>query len=168
MKKKLFSLAIAAMTLASFNSMAQTPDSSCSRSNGNSTCPDSEQQCHRSAPNPYEGLTLTDAQKSQLEQLDNKRKAERKDKAESRKADRKKNAEACKAERRACKKAYLEEVKAIVGPEQYVIFLENQVINAPRRHGNPSAMHQRLSPDARKHHGREASKPQQRKANNPQ
>ncbi|MDE6654692.1 MAG: hypothetical protein K2K37_09940, partial [Muribaculaceae bacterium] len=31
--------------------------------------------------------------------------------------------------RRASKKSYLDEVKAIIGPDQYVVFLENMYLN---------------------------------------
>lgn len=148
MKKKFICIAIAAMSLVSFNSFAQTSDNS--SSNDKVKCERSEKQCRQNKANPYEGLTLSDAQKQQLEQLDSKRKAERKQKAEARKAekkqnaearkaDRQQNAEACKAERRASRKAYLEEVKAIVGPEQYVLFLENIAIDGGARHHGDKA-----------------------------
>ena len=45
-----------------------------------------------------------------------------------------------RAERRASKKAYLEEVKAIIGPDQYVVFLENFYLNGGQGNGHGKAV----------------------------
>ncbi|MDE5807005.1 MAG: hypothetical protein K2H76_02735, partial [Muribaculaceae bacterium] len=79
--------------------------------------------------NPYEGLQLTDTQKQQLQQLDANRKAAREQQKMARKENKMRNDSLKMAERRADKKSYLEEVKAIIGPDQYVVFLENFYIN---------------------------------------
>ncbi len=155
MKKKVLGLALMAMTLVGFNGMAQNQAQSC-----NSQSCKAQTECTkgskgmkkaaREAKNPYEGLNLTDAQKSKLAELDSKRMADRKAKMEARKADAngqkadKKNM--TDAEKQAAKKAmmearkadkieYLQEVKEIIGPDQYVVFLENFYVNGGGQQG---------------------------------
>ncbi len=156
MKKKVLGLALMAMALVGFNGMAQDNTQNCN----NQSCT-SQTQCQkgnkgmkkeaREAKNPYEGLNLTDAQKSKLAQLDSKRQAERKAKMEALKAD--KNAQKAdksksdadrKAKmeaRKADKIQYLQEVKEIIGPDQYVVFLENFYVNGGSQQGG-KAIHQ--------------------------
>lgn len=128
MKKKILGLAAIAMSMISFSSLAQTQQSD--------TCCETSQQCVASQYNcpvagttcdiqgkkadPFAGLTLTDSQKAQLQQLKTKCATER---------------SAQRAEKRQARcdnrKQYLEEVKAIIGPDQYVMFLENIVLDSP-------------------------------------
>lgn len=82
--------------------------------------------------NPYESLTLTETQKTQLRELDSRRKTERSEKSKMAKAEKQRRDSSVRAERRVAKKQYLEEVKAIIGPDQYVVYLENIVINGNR------------------------------------
>ncbi len=141
MKKRIFSVALLAMSLFAVNGVAQNP-----ANNSNSTQIENvkgkkmEKKGERAKKNPYEGLNLTDAQKAKLQQLDEKQaaqrkqqmeemKAERKQQKEAQKADKQRNEQARKEARKAAKKEYLEEVKAIIGPDQYVVFLENFYIN---------------------------------------
>lgn len=103
---------------------------------------------HQTAPqrhethNRYEGMTLTEAQKEQLAQLDaNCREEMAQRKKDFRRADREVEAsgreispeerEARRAEIITFKRQYLARVKEIVGPEQYVIFLENEFVQPP-------------------------------------
>lgn len=129
MKKKILSIALIAMSLVSFGSMAQTV------SNDNQVKTERvkerrvDKQDKRAQRNRYEGLTLTDAQKAQLTQLDNKRREARKQRMENREQSQQVSREARMAARQASDREYLEEVRAIVGPDQYVVFLENMYIN---------------------------------------
>lgn len=146
MKKKILGLALIAMSFVTFTSMAQSnsSDSSTTRQEKVKTIKENRKG-NRPEKNPFEGMNLTETQKSQLKQLDEKRKAERQQKAEARKAEKTAKADkaAKMAERRAAKKAYLDEVKAIIGPEQYVVFLENMYTdNGGHRHGNKAAIGQ--------------------------
>lgn len=137
---KFLSLALVAMSLGAFSASAQNK----SDNNCNNNCP--VQQCENPAQcpefkkgeiaSPFEGLNLTDAQKTKLQELNAKKQAERKQQAEARKADKQqkrdlkmKNDSVKIAARKAAKKEYLEEVKAIIGPDNYVVFLENFYIN---------------------------------------
>lgn len=78
-------------------------------------------------------MNLTEAQKTQLQQLDGKRKSARKLDMQSKKENKQRNDSLRMAQRRADRKSYLEEVKAIVGPENYVLFLENTYVNGRDR-----------------------------------
>ncbi len=73
----------------------------------------------------FEGITLTEAQKTALKQL----KADRKNKAlEAKKA--KRQADSLKrVARRAERLEYLHQVQKILTPDQYVTFLENTIVN---------------------------------------
>ncbi len=152
MKKKVIGLALMAMALVGFNGMAQD------NAQNSKQCCKSQTECPKGiqkAPkmNPYEGLTLTDAQKSKLAELDSKRMADHKAKMEARKAEKKDQKNADKAKKAADKKAlmearkaekmeYLKEVKAIIGPDQYVVFLENFYVNGGGNHGDKKAFMQ--------------------------
>lgn len=130
MKKRILGIALVAMSLIAFTGVAQNTSTNNNQAQTEQT---KGKKGDRKAPkqkmNPFEGLTLTDAQKAQLQELGKKQMEARKQQAEQRKEDKQRNKENFMQERRAQKKAYLDQVKAIVGPEQYVIFLENQVLN---------------------------------------
>ncbi len=131
MKKKILGLALMAMSLVAFNGMAQSNSSdnnSVKQENVRGKKADKQARPGK-AVNPFEGLNLSDAQKSQLQQLDAKHKAQRMQQMQARKENKQRNDSAKIADRRAAKKSYLEEVKAIIGPDQYVVFLENMYIN---------------------------------------
>lgn len=154
MNKKVLGLALMAMALVGFNGMAQN------NSQKNVQCCKAQTECTkggkgmkkeaREVKNPYEGLTLTDAQKSKLAELDSKRMADRKAKMEARKAEVKgqkgeKNEADIKARmeaRKADKLEYLKEVKAIIGPDQYVVFLENFYVNGGGNQNGGKAIRQ--------------------------
>lgn len=131
MKKKILGLALMAMSLVAFNGMAQnssSADNSVKQENIKGKKADKQGRRDK-AINPFEGLNLSDAQKSKLQQLDAKRQAERQQQMQARKENKQRNDSAKLADRRAAKKSYLEEVKAIIGPDQYVVFLENMYVN---------------------------------------
>lgn len=133
MKKKILGLALIAMSVVTFAGMAQTTnkDNNVKKENikGKKT---GKQMCCNQV-NPFEGLNLTNAQKTQLQNLDTKCKAARDQQMKECKENRQCNDSTRMAERRAAKKSYLDQVKAIVGPEQYVVFLENFYVNAGNR-----------------------------------
>lgn len=131
MKKFIVALAAMAMT-AGFSMSAQDCKKECKQDCKATECTaekcDAKKQC---APRAcmFDGLNLTDAQKSQLQEIGKKQCEARKAKAE----DKKQRKEARKQQR----KDFLAEVKAVLTPEQYVQFLENNFMsgkgdNAPK------------------------------------
>lgn len=139
MKKKILGLAAIAMSLIALPSVAQNKKNNDGRKKEarieNAQCTKDFKKGDR-ATCIFEGLTLSDTQKDQLKQLNEKQLADRKARKEALRADRQRNDSTMRAERRASKKAYLEEVKAIIGPDQYVVFLENFYLNGGQGQGN--------------------------------
>lgn len=139
MKKKILGLAAIAMSLIALPSVAQNKKNNDGRKKGarieNTQCTKNFKKGDR-ATCIFEGLTLSDTQKDRLKQLNEKQLADRKARKEALRADRQRNDSTMRAERRASKKAYLEEVKAIIGPDQYVVFLENFYLNGGQGQGN--------------------------------
>ncbi len=78
----------------------------------------------------FQGIELTDAQKTQLKALKSDCKAKKVEAKQADKAEKAKKVEA----RRADRKAYLDKVKTILTPEQYTKFLENQKVGRERPH----------------------------------
>lgn len=134
MKKKVLGLALIAISAFTFSSVAQTQANVKNTATEQSKC--DKKQCDKQICNPFEGMNLSDSQKEQLKKLNETRRAQRTEKAkahkEQQKADRAKRAEARKAEKRA----YLQNVKSIIGTENYVTYLENMVINGDRHKGH--------------------------------
>lgn len=141
MKKKVLGLALIALSLAGFSAAAQ--QNADTKAQGKELRKELKGQRHgeRKHINPFEGLNLTEAQQGSLQQLDNKRKEARKAQAQAGKESRQKMKTEMRGQRKAARKAYLDEVKAILTPEQYVNFLENNYLNAAGRKGHKSAMH---------------------------
>lgn len=146
MKKKILSIATAILTAVTISVSAQTP-ANCNPCYGKrcikTTC---EQPCKTGKPckqecvqktcplnKAFELMNLTENQKAQLQTLCEKRKTERSAKRQEYRQNDKKAREERRNEARASKKQYLEDVKAIIGPENYVIFLENMVLDQPQR-----------------------------------
>lgn len=145
MKKIIVALAAIAMT-AGFAANADVCNNKPCDKQCNKPC---NQPCDTACTNPcaqaqfcpFDGLNLTDAQKQQFKDLRAKRQQAKKDAKADRKADRK-----------AAKKAQLDEIKSILTPEQYTLFLENHFVN-----GNGSKVAARAGKpnprDARAHKG---------------
>lgn len=178
MMKKFVSAAFAAMMLFAIPATAQNTTTGASKSETTS-CTTNNKDCNRDkkcdgtrkekcgkgnkdcqavrANNEFEGLNLTDAQKSKLNELKAKQRTAREAQRAQAKADRQANKEkksadrkAKKDEREAARRAYLQEVKNIIGPDNYVIYLENMYVTAPAQ---PKMMHK-----GNMHHSRQHAK----------
>lgn len=152
MKKKVIGIALMAIALTGFTGMAQTAEQKSKAQIENVKTKKGEKKALKEKKDPFEGLTLTEAQKSKLAELESRRQSERQAKMEGRQnqadgkkdgrtlseADKKAKMEA----RKTSKEEYLKEVKAIIGPDQYVMFLENMYINAGGHHHGGKAIRQ--------------------------
>lgn len=161
MKKLMIALAAIAMTTGFAANAANDKknDKKCDATKcEQKACPkDCAAGCPEMGMAEFEGLQLTDAQKDQLKAI----KAERRDaakKAKEAKQEAKKAEKGAKADaRRQCRQEYLQKVKAVLTPEQYVQFLENQVTKggkecAPRM--NKGQRHQMKADKPRDFKGR--------------
>lgn len=171
MKKTILAFALAAMSLTALDGMAQTSAAPAPKQEKTADKKACKERRH-AAVNPFEGMNLTDAQKSSLKQLDEKRKTERKAQAQASTQKKQEMKAERRAKRQAARKAYLEEVKAIVGPENYVVFLENMYVNAGGHgHGKSKASLGHHGKDGkhkarRGHHARNAHKGAYKAGNN--
>lgn len=130
MKKKIFGLALVSMSLIAFTGMAQsnTPTKKTEKTENVKTQKANRPE-RKPKADPFADLNLTDAQKAQLQQLNEKTREARKQQMQAQKEDKQRNNEARKTERLEAKKKYLAEVKSILGESKYVTFLENMYIN---------------------------------------
>ena len=153
MKKTILSVAILLVSTLGLTAVAQTPANS-------QTCPN-QTECTKAGkagktnrPNPFEGLNLTEQQKSELQAIAPQKPARKCDKAQNgtcdkakaRKADKTKqqskvDKQAKRAENRQqmmqYRRDYLAKVKNILTPEQYVQFLENNYVDNAFKAGGP-------------------------------
>lgn len=120
------------------NAKCNTPCNSekgkCEKSGKPATC-DKQRNCsaNKGTCNAFEGLNLTEQQKTKLAALRQECKAEKdktkkSDKKELSREEKQKLAAEKKAKRQECRKKYLEGVKSILTPEQYTKFLENSFL----------------------------------------
>lgn len=138
MKKKILAMAVVTVSFLSFNAMAQTGcakpcDNTCSKNECSVAC---NKKVNHSCANPFEGLNLTSEQQAKLKEIAPCGKARKE----------------CKQKQRVCRDSiakaqrqdYLNQVKTILTPEQYVKFLENMVVNQPK--GGKKMMHGKRHP----------------------
>lgn len=152
MNKKIFGLALLAISMVSFSGMAQSTSSL--------PAPGAQQETVKGKKadkagkkqrkgnfNPFEGINLSDSQKSQLEALKTQRQADKAAKKASgkeqnntqAKADKQKNREERMAARQAAKQQRQEQVKSILTPEQYDIYLKNMSNKPAKKQGSKMA-----------------------------
>lgn len=126
MRKKILVMALIVAGAFSVSTVAQNKDSK--------DCPKKEctakQDCKKSSC-PFEGMNLTDAQKTQIKTLNGQMKDSRKEIKDKRKD----NAKEIKASREAAQTKYNEGLKKILTPEQYTQYLEKQLKNKDSRKG---------------------------------
>lgn len=156
MKKKILAVAITLAALAGIPAVAQNnadnnqPKKECCKDK--KECSKDKKECckekcdkgqqagkcdkQRKQMNPFEGIVLTENQQAQLDQLREKRMAARQAKVEARKAEKQNRDSVNVADRKAEAKAYLDEVKAILTPEQYTQFLENMYVAGGQHKGD--------------------------------
>jgi len=127
--KKIIALAIVAIALCGIPAIAQA------QNNGN-CCNSTECTKHGA----FAGITLSESQQKAISELDANRKAQNESRMQQMKKARKErlqNDSVARAERKNERREYLNKMKNILTPEQYVTFLENLVLEKPQgvRHG---------------------------------
>lgn len=139
MKKKLMILAVSAFAFLGVNAQnnnncGNCPETPCAeapcRQNCDKPCgkPCGEARCLRQ----FEGLGLTDAQKTQLVELNKARAAEFKALRKDCRDKKNRCDSTARVDRRASQAKYLAELKKVLTPEQYTQFLENAYLNGGR------------------------------------
>lgn len=143
MIKKIFSIAIVAISVLAAPMAASTNDKNSTKEACQVTEISKEKKdAYRQArmaereSKEFEGITLSDTQKKQLADLKEKNKSEMKKIKEASSSEIKRAKEISDKARELRKnkkienrRAYLKEVKEIIGDDNYVVFLENQYVN---------------------------------------
>lgn len=131
MKKTIISIAVASAAIFSGTAFAQTTTTSAAKNGAACTeqCVNGKEQKGQK-PCPFDGLNLTAKQQESLKALNEQTMKARQEAGKQAKADKQKQHADRKAAKQAARKEYLAKVKAILTPEQYVQFLENNYVNA--------------------------------------
>lgn len=135
MKRIILSIALVAISGLMITSMAKNKDNELSQKNDKKEwckC-DKMQKCkHKKTSrfNPFEGITLSDAQKEQLKSKSKERKEKIAKLAKERFSDKKDKKEM----RKNMRKQHLNDLKEILTHEQYVMYLENLAMHQPKIH----------------------------------
>lgn len=168
MKRTILSLMMAIGIISAASAFAQqasnNPTTTCTRTTCQNACPVAQPG---KAPKidmmaPFAHLNLTDAQKQQIEKINNETIAQRQQLAKDRKSDKRdskarrdslKRQERSKRieARQAARNEYLAKIKQVLTPEQYTQFLENSYTSAQkagkpkdgRHHGSKNMRHAR-------------------------
>ena len=142
MKKTILTTAIALVAIFGFSSMAQQPQSG-EKTCTSATCPKDSvnKKQARKLFNPYNevfaGLNLTPEQQAKVNQLEANRQAQLKARRGMKAKSRQEADSIMRADRTQQERAYLDAVKQVLTPDQYVLFLEELVVNAPQQQGRP-------------------------------
>ena len=139
MNKKILGLAIAAMSVMAFSSNAQTTSISDNTANAKTECTGkksaakqkvfSVSEARPARKSAFDNMNLSADQKAKIEQLNQKRREAVKTQAQTRKADKQRGDSTARADRQAAQRQYLSELKSIIGPDNYVVFLEDFYVN---------------------------------------
>ncbi|MCM1111430.1 MAG: hypothetical protein NC336_09485 [Clostridium sp.] len=146
MKKKILGIAILAISIFALPAMAQNPagadNGQCPDQKNCPVCPDKKKGDRKKAFNPFEGITLTDAQQQQVTRLEQNRKAARAEKAKQAREKKAVKDSTMRQGRQTARRDYLNQMKSILTPDQYVVFLENIVVNQqPQMGQGPKGSH---------------------------
>lgn len=155
MKKTLVTLSMAVVTIFGFSAFAQQQDGNqkqCNKEKTEKCCKKGEKgdrsKGDRKMFNPFEGIQLNADQQAKIDALQQKCIAQRQEmkKGDKQNRDNKDNGltrEQRMQQRQQAKREHLNEVKAILTPDQYVVFLENIAVNTPQGHGKAVKMDKR-------------------------
>ena len=186
MNRKITSMLVAAMVLGGASAFAQNPATDAVQTENSDKCnkecrkDKSRKQCKgdrrdirvetrvkrsgRRVSDPYASMELSADQRSRLDSLSasrHRRGGVRPELKCDSTLSREQRMAMADSARRASRLDYLRQVREIVGPEQYVIFLENIAVDGPSTMGRNMGMHRRHDgnkSDNRKHDGRKDRK----------
>lgn len=133
MKKKILSIAMAVIATMAISANAQKPGACPENQQCANHCTAEKAQCSPQDCKLFEGINLNEKQKAQFKELKEKCAKERKEACAAKKQAKCQRDATMKSERRQNKQNRLKEVKSILTPEQYVVFLENFYVNTPQR-----------------------------------
>lgn len=133
MKKTIFTIAIAIAAVCGLPAAAQsTSTQQCTNQQQCTQNTDCAKKNKGQRPDPFAGITLTEQQKTALDALKPAKCEQGKCSNDSAKAERKAQA---RNDRRQSRRDYINGVKNVLTPEQYVVFLENIVVEGPAQPG---------------------------------
>ena len=142
MKKTILSLAILLASSTGLSAFAQAPGNNQGKDKTRTEMKARKGGDRKDAPNPFEGLNLTEQQKTKLQELkkadmEQKKqlKEQQKQLKEKKQAEAKANKDARKQQRTKERRDYLAKIKSILTPEQYIQFLENNFVNKVDKQG---------------------------------
>ena len=167
MKKTFLSVAILLASTLGITAVAQSPANSQTCNNTKTECTKAGKTDKAVRPNPFEGLNLTEQQKTELQSIAPKKdccksKADKKDKAQAKAEKQAKRAEK-RQEMIQNRRDYLAKVKNILTPEQYVQFLENnyvdQIFKGGPRHGKMAQAKHKNGKKGDRRHNMRGNKP---------
>ena len=127
---------IALVGTVGMTSFAQTQNSQqCSNSKTECCSKQKSGQCDRQKTKPdfFEGITLSADQQAKLDKIKTDRQAKMKAAREQAKQAKQQRKQQKTEARKASQKEYLAEIKEVLTPDQYVVFLENIVVNQPQQ-----------------------------------
>lgn len=153
MKKLVLSIALVTAGIFAMNAQKPQPQPACCTTQ-QECCSASEQCCTQQKnkpqkPNALEGITLTAEQQKSIDELNTKYAEQRR---EAGKAD-KENKANRRQQAQESKKAYLDEMKKILTPEQYTTYLENMALTSHSQNmRKPKANNKRDGKNDNKNH----------------
>lgn len=167
MKKTLMTVAVALSALVALPAAAQNPTNNSNSANTAQTCqtPGNCARGNQNRPDPYKGINLTPEQRTALDGIETSCRSERRQccnrdaRAERRQARREEAGQR--------RRNYLDQVKGVLTPDQYVVFLENIVLSQPasghhRAGAGSQGMERRTrGRDANRHHAVNSSQMRQ-------
>lgn len=136
MKKRILIPTLVALSMFGFNAMAQTETPKTPKQCNNVECTQLGKDVKKfkggkkfaKASDPFKGINLSEDQKAKLKALREKKAIKMKERMAEIKVEKQKRDSARRAERQIAKREYLQEVKEIIGPDNYVTYLENIVV----------------------------------------
>ncbi len=136
MKKIIVAAALAAGLLCTTGVSAKNPNAR-NLNRQVATCAQTADSCTGQRPdgaprfNPFEGITLTTEQQTAIDNLQNQRRQARETARRDGRQERDQRQQAARENGQQERRDYLNQIKGILTPEQYVTFLENSFLNAP-------------------------------------